>query len=92
MKSSNSKKHGAIGERKHRKSLTHTSERGTLPSPAYPVAVLWQTISLAVATIVVIIGLWVLLHISGFTRGMPTDNASGVTDTWAGITQNMAGD
>lgn len=92
MKLSNIKRRGAIGERKPRRSSTHTSEPGTLPSPAYPVAVLWQTISLAVAMIVAIIGLSVLLHIYVFMRGMPTDNASGVTDTWAGITQSIASD
>lgn len=92
MKSSNSKRHGVIGEKKPRKSLMHTSERGTLPSPAYPVILIWEAISLAAATIVVIIGLWVLLHISGSMPGTRTDSAKDVTDTWAGITQNIAGD
>ncbi len=65
-----------------------TFEQGTPESPAYPVVLLWETLSLAVALIVGIFALWVLPHICDFTPGTHTGNAKNAIDTWAGITQN----
>ena len=60
----------------------------TPESPAYPVVLLWETLSLAVALIVGIFALWVLPHICDFTLGTHTGNAKNAIDIWAEITQN----
>ena len=92
MKYSKSRKPGEIGAKKRKRNSMRTFEPGTPESPAYPVVLLWETLSWVVALIVGIFALSVLPHICDFTPGMRTGNAKDATDISAAITQNIGED